>query len=444
MPAVRQEHPSPRNRRHLAPIAALLLAVSMSGAAQGASLIGETTWGGPAAESVGDAAVAADGSTYLAGFTTSFGTTSPTLFVVKFDAVGALLWQRTWEGPEQFGTDQATDVAVATDGSVYVTGSTQGAGGDALLLKLTSGGGLTWQRRWGGAAFESGEAVAATADGGAVVVGGTRSFGGENDLFVVRFAADGSVVWERSRADALGQSVDVAADGSIFVAGPSVRPGGIAESDLTLLKITGGGTLAFQRAHSSFESSDARGGLVVASDGAIYVAGAVQDSSKRVIVDASLLKFNADGSLAFDRSWGGRSGDVSAGLGLAPDGTIVWSGDTNSYGAGNDDAFVLQVSSEGRVLDASTWGGPGIDHGDGVDVAAGGTISLGATTESPPTVFLDAPSKTSRLRGTVSAPTTPLVDVSGTLADPAGVLSTPAGTTPGQGGFDAALVRIGP
>ncbi len=33
----------------------------------------------------------------------------------------------------QFGTDQANDVAVAADGSVYVTGSTQGVGGDAVL-----------------------------------------------------------------------------------------------------------------------------------------------------------------------------------------------------------------------------------------------------------------------------------------------------------------------
>src|SRR5688572_4749775 len=81
MPAVRPEHPNPRKRSYLAPIGALLLAGALSGTAQGATLIGETTWGGPAAESVGDAAVAADGSTYLAGFTTSFGATSPTLFV---------------------------------------------------------------------------------------------------------------------------------------------------------------------------------------------------------------------------------------------------------------------------------------------------------------------------------------------------------------------------
>jgi len=128
----------------------LLVLLAAATPARAATLVSETTWGGASSEVVGDTAVAPDGSTYLAGFTTSFGMSSPTIFVVKFAPDASLSWQRTWEGPAQFGTDQANDVAVARDGSVYVTGSTQGDAGDAVLLKLSPEGALVWQRRWGG------------------------------------------------------------------------------------------------------------------------------------------------------------------------------------------------------------------------------------------------------------------------------------------------------
>jgi hypothetical protein len=51
--------------------------------------------------------------------------------------------------------------------------------------------------------FDNGEGVAVAADGGAYVVGGTNSFGtgtmvGDFDAFVLKFAANGAVVWQRT------------------------------------------------------------------------------------------------------------------------------------------------------------------------------------------------------------------------------------------------------
>ena len=407
--------------------------------AHAATLISETTWGGAASEVVGDTAVAPDGSTYVAGFTTSFGTSSPTIFVVKFAADGSLSWQRTWEGPAPFGTDQANDVAVAGDGSVYVTGSTQG---DAVLLKLTPGGDLVWQRRWGGGGSESGEAVAVGGDGSIYVVGGTSSFG--SHLFVLKFAADGTLTWQRIRAGGTAQGVAVRADGTIALAGVAAREGAPEGGDVVVLTLTDAGALVWQRAYSASEVADARGGLAVGSDGSTHVAGAIQASQRKVIVDALLVKFTSDGSLVYERVWGGRSGNVSSGVAVAADGTALWSGDSNSYGAGSDDAFLLHMDAAGKAIDGNTWGGIGIDHGDGVAVGPTGTISLAATAETAPFSFLGAPTKTSRARGTVTTPATPLADAAGATADPGGTLAVPAGTSPGPGQFDAALVRIAP
>lgn len=422
---------------------ALLLIVAVTAAvpAGAATLQSETTWGGPLSEATNGSALAPDGSSYLTGFTTSFDQFGQqNVFLVKFAPDASLAWQRRWNGVEPFGNDEGADAAVGPDGSVYVAGSTLGAGGDALLLKFSSEGSLVWQRSWGGALLDRAQAVAVGADGSIYVVGSTSSF--DDSLFVLKFTPDGTLVWQRVWEPARGDGVAVGPDGSIHAAGTA--PDGSGGADVVVLKVDPAGSLLWQRAYSTSETADARGRLAVASDGSVYVAGAVQESTRKVVVDALLVKFDQDGNLVWDRTWGGRSGDVSGGVGVAADGTVLWAGDTNSYGAGSDDGFLLHLSPDGKALDGDTWGGAGIDHFAGVDAAASGTISLGGTTEGPPFSFLRAPTKTARPRGTISMPMTPLLEATGTVVDPGGTVDAPAGTTPGAGGFDAALVRVTP
>ena len=45
-----------------------------------------------------------------------------------------------------------------------------------------------------------------------------------------------------------------------------------------------------------------------------HVAGALQASTQKVVVDARIAKFGQDGSLLWDRGWGGKSGDVGGGV----------------------------------------------------------------------------------------------------------------------------------
>jgi hypothetical protein len=168
----------------------------MAAPALALTLASETTWGGPESDVTNAAAVRPDGSAYLAGFTRSFSSSPERLaaFVVKFGAGGALDWQRTWQGPEPFGSDEARDIAVAADG-VYVTGVTQGTAGDVLVLKFDLSGTLVWQKTWGGPGTESGAGIAVGPDGSVYVTGSTNSFGSSGALFILKLTPDGSLVW---------------------------------------------------------------------------------------------------------------------------------------------------------------------------------------------------------------------------------------------------------
>jgi uncharacterized delta-60 repeat protein len=428
----------------------------LAAAQQVPSPISETTWGGTGSDVTEGTAVAADGGSFLVGFTSSFGGGASKIFIVKLATDGSIAWQRTWDAQANsfpFVNDEARDVAVASDGSVYVAGSTFVGGNGALLLKFSPEGSLLWQRSWGGNG--SANAVAVAADGSVYVTGATRAPGAAaEDLFVTRFSSDGTLVWFKTWgvADAFeeGQGISAAPDGNIVVAGVAPRANDpfAFQFDAVLLKIDPAGNIIWQRAFAGGDVTDARGGVAVAPDGSAYVAGGFQGPTggSGFANDALLLKVAADGSLVWDRTWGGGSGDFAQDVAVAPDGNIVFVGGTDSFGqGGGNDVFFLRLAPSGKVADALTWGSAGVDDGRGVDVASDGTVSVGAVTENPPPyVLARAPTHASRAKLSVSTPVLALVDAAGVASDPAGLVETPAGSTTYSGGFEAALVRIAP
>jgi hypothetical protein len=293
--------------------------------------------------------------------------------------------------------------------------------------------------------------VAVAGDGSVYVTGATDSFGGFGSLFVLRVSPQGTLVWQRIRnvsTDAsvgAGQAIAVAPDGNVYAAGNTPRTV-VGEFDMLLLKLDPQGALLWQRTLSAADVADARGGVAVGADGSAYVAGGIQAVTRRTAVnDTFVAKFGPDGTLTWARGYGGDEGDFPGGVATRADGTALIGGETASFGAGSDDAFLLQLDANGKGVACNSWGGPGTDHGDDVELAPSGTIVLaGTTTSSPPFTFAACARQTSKLRASVGAPDVPLADATGTLADPGGTVATPNGSSPGAGGADAAVVRIAP
>ena len=426
-------------------ILSTLLAI---GSVQSQTLLTETTWGGAGSDVADGVASGADGSSYVVGITDSFtidpfGNPSPKIFVVKFGPDGSLSWQRIWNGTTIRGLGRP-DVAVSADGSVYVTGVTAENGGDAVLLKFDANGSLLWERTWGGTASDQGFAVATASDGAVYIAGTATSFGPSSaGLFVVKFDSAGNLVWQRISDGAAGNAVAVGPDGSVYAAGTTPR-NEIGNFDLVVLKITAAGSLAWQRTYSAGEVVDPRGRMAAGPDGSIVIAGAIQAARHQFVdIAALIVKLTPDGALVFDKQFAGRVSETGDGVAVAPDNTIYVAGTTTSFGAGDQDAYVLHLQPTGKkVLDAFTWGGTGFETGAGVAVS-GATLMLAATTTTaPPYSLLAASAKLSAPRGTLAVVAGVLADVAGVVADPAASTTTPEGSTTFSGNFEAALVRI--
>lgn len=375
--------------------------------AQAQTLLSETTWGGTQSDVSEGVATAADGASYVVGISDSFatdpfGNPSPRIFLVKFAPDGSLVWQRIWNGTTVRGIGR-TGVALGVDGSVFVTGVSTNNGNDAVLLKFDANGALLWERTWGGPNSDQSLAVAAAPDGSAYIAGTATSFGPSSlALFVVKFDSAGNLVWQRISDGAEGNAVAIGPDGSVHAAGTTPRPTQIGNFDVIVLKMTSDGNLIWQRTYSSGEVVDPRGGMTVASDGSVYFAGAIQTvKANRADIAALIVKLSTDGDLLFDKQFDGRGGETATGIAVAPDDSTVYvAGTTTTFGAGSQDAFVLHLLPSGKkLLDAVTWGGSGFEEGSGVGVIAG-TVALSATTSNPPPYsLLDASARLSTARG---------------------------------------------
>jgi hypothetical protein len=446
------------------------LATAVPGLA--ASLVSQTVWGTQDNETVEGAATAADGSTYLTGIhgVRARDLDPPRIFVVKFAPDRSVAWQETWDGPDPLLSDNARDVAVAPGGdSVYVTGTSFVGTSDtdphvAVLLKLNaSDGTLEWGKSWGGDAAPEGVAVGSD---GSVYVAGTIRLGSiqREQIFITKFNQAGAVLWHQIWYTLFGlgdnPGLDVAVDGAgnVYVTGLTDRPDPLNGGwDVALLKIDPAGTLIWQRTVAAGKGVDPRGGLALAPDGSVYVAGGRIDE-RTSDLNLLVLKFGSDGSLVWNRNWGGGGDDAALGISVGADGMVFVSGGTNSYGSGSEDAFLLQLDPGGKVMDAMTWGGIQSERGDAISIDVNGNVVIGATVDIPPYSLLRAPTKISKDRAVLGTPNYQLISRPSDATDSGGTVEAIAATShdvPAEGGlalqeepmvprFDAALVIIAP
>ena len=102
---------------------------------------------------------------------------------------------------------------------------------------------------------------------------------------------------------------------------------------------------------------------------------------------ADLIKTFSDGSLQWSKAFGGSNSDYGSSVKETKDGGFIIIGNTQSFGAGNDDVFLIKTASDGNLQWSKTFGGTGTDYGlsvyqtnDTGFIISGYTYSLGLNT----------------------------------------------------------------
>ncbi len=165
-----------------------------------------------------------DGGYILIGDTRSTRIDSSDFWLVKTDNNGVELWNRTFGGHYN---DRAYSVQQTPDSGFIMAGvrrSLHGNGYDCWLVKTDAEGVEMWDRTFGHYEDNRPYSILQSPDGGYIIAGKTGSSGtGSYDMWLVSTDPDGYVQWEMTFGgtgqDDVARSVLLAPDGGLVVAG---------------------------------------------------------------------------------------------------------------------------------------------------------------------------------------------------------------------------------
>ena len=345
------------------------------------------TFGGSDGERAHDVQQTSDGGYILAGYTLSFGAGDGNAWLIKTNANGNKVWDRTFGGR---AFDVANAVQQTNDGGYILAGSTgpQSTGySDAWLIKTDAHGNKVWDKTFGGSSTDIAYPVQQTSDGGYILAGWTSSFGaGYEDAWLIKTDADGNKVSDKtfggSNSDEVF-SVHQTSDGGYILAG-FTGSFGAGHDDAWLIKTDVDGNKVWD---TTFGGSDRDGAYSVqqTSDGGYILAGSTGPTTG--YSDAWLIKTDADGNKVWDTTFGGSHNDGAYAVQQTSDGGYILAGRTTpSFGFGrHGDAWLIKTDADGNKVWDRIFGGRFNGEAnavqqtsDGGYILAGYTCSFGA------------------------------------------------------------------
>ncbi len=135
-------------------------------------------------------------------------------------------------------------------------------------------------------------------------------------------------------------------------------------------------------------STDASRSVQQTNDGGYIIAG-YTNSFGAGGYDVYLIKTDADGDTIWTKTYGGIDDEEGRSVQQTSDGGYVISGYTNSFGAGNDDVYLIKTDADGDTIWTSTYGGTNYEEGNSVQQTFdGGYIISGSIGSFPVNVYL--------------------------------------------------------
>ncbi len=138
--------------------------------------------------------ITSDGGFIFAGATTSSGAGNFDAVLYKADASGNIQWSKTYGGTNN---DSYQSIVELSGGGFVVTGYTQSFGAgthDYILTRTDALGNILWTKTYGGGNTDIADHLIQTRDGGYAFVGPSMSFGaGDFDAMLIKTDANGNV-----------------------------------------------------------------------------------------------------------------------------------------------------------------------------------------------------------------------------------------------------------
>ena len=329
-----------------------------------------------------------EGNSYVTGYTYESATLND-IITIKYTPTGDTLWARSYNGSAN-NNDEGTGICVDAAGNVYVVGFAEysSKSTDVVVLKYSNNGELIWQLPYAKTTDpleDKGLAIAADLNGNVYITGYTTNYDGKKDIFVNKYNSSG-LVWTSAledggtNLDAQGLSIAVSSSGYVYVAGYTTSAA--SSEDIAVIKYNSSGTKQWlKNVNGNVNQSDKAWGIVVDELDNCFITGYITNSSNNP--DGYTAKLNSSGTIVWGKNYNGsgNQSDKAWGIVVDTDGAVYITGETTDAYS-NINYLTAKYSSTGNLLWEAFYNGTG----NGEDVASSigllGTNSVVVTGKS--------------------------------------------------------------
>ncbi len=180
-------------------------------------------------------------------------------------------------------------------------------------------------------------------------------------------------------SDAAGTCIQQTFDGGFISTGYISNFGG-GSDDFYLVKTDANGVVAWTKSYGDTSADDANYAIQTTDSGYAITGPSFSYGGQTVL----LIKTDASGNVSWAKAYG--TGDAgsdaqSSSMKQTADGGYIITGYVSNYGAGNDDYYLLKTDASGNIQWSKTYGGGGNDDASCVALTSdGGYIICGTTT----------------------------------------------------------------
>ncbi len=322
----------------------------------GATFEMKNTWkksfGGSKIDKARSIVQTSDGGFAVLGNTFSKGAGDNDFWLLRLDALGSVVWEKTFGGSS---TELGYELVQTSDGGFALVGGTasKGAGGaDFWVLKLDASGNTVWDKTFGQINTEVAHSIVQTSDGGFAVAGTINKGGGNTDFWVLKLNATGNKTWEKTFGGSnteIAHSIVQTSDGGFAVAGQTTsNKGKVGIIDVLILKLNALGEKTWEKTFGG-SNSDAAHSIVQTSDGGFAVAGKNNSKSALLNADFWIFKLNALGTIVWDKTLGERYSDEAYSIVQTSDGGFAVAGYKALAGAKDNNFLVFKLDRNGDL-----------------------------------------------------------------------------------------------
>jgi hypothetical protein len=226
-----------------------------------------------------------------------------------------------------------------------------------LLSAIVTNAQTIFQKAYGSSSYDIGYDVRQTFDGGYIIAGAQHSFTtGNYDAYVIKTDNAGDTLWTKTYGGSLDDfaySVRQTTDSGYIICG-CTKSYGEGNEDVYLLKLTPNGDTLFTRTYGGM-GTDIGNSIVLCPDEGFTIAGST-NSYGAGNDDVYLLRLKPNGDTLWTKIIGGNSRDYAQSISTTFDSGYILSGFTYTYGQGNGDVLMIKTDSVGASEFTKTYG----------------------------------------------------------------------------------------